>query len=50
VKELRQALTGGKGAAEALTAVAAAWRKRDEERGWAKHKEEYRVSLGLLPR
>ena len=50
VKELRRALTAGKGAAAALKAVATAWRKRDEERGMARHKEEYRISLGLLPR
>jgi multiple sugar transport system substrate-binding protein len=50
VKELRLALTGGKDATEALKAVAAAWLKRDGERGLTKHKEEYRISLGLLPR
>jgi multiple sugar transport system substrate-binding protein len=49
-QELRAALTGSKAPGEALKDAAARWAQLDRDKGLAKHRAEYRISVGLRPK
>jgi multiple sugar transport system substrate-binding protein len=49
-EELREALRGDKSPEKALKDAAARWAQLDGDRGLAKHRAEYRISVGLRPK